>query len=310
VPLSDAETDAIDPAGLSPDQSIRGRAVATVLGKQGDELGLARRRLAESYLQATAPSFHLIPRGDAMIPHATFGDAYFALAAATRGFQTVTAESLFAALSADSRALAPLRMITGLTLKELAVSIRLATNVPTTEASLRALERGRIAPRADSAQAQRREDLLRRTADTVIAVVERRILAVPDEVASSFHSKLDKRDTERGWESVLRDARDGVPYPELLYQRYVGGVWRQVQDAYSEVKGDAILELPLERILVSERIPYHDSGGAARASSTIVTSSTGWTSVSTISARGCGPIRSGLRPSEPESAVAQVPSEA
>lgn len=263
MPLSDSEAQAIDPAGLSSDQSIRGRAVATVLGKHGDELAVARRRLAESYLQATAPSFHLIPRGDAMVPHTAFGDAYSTLSSATQGFQVVTAETLVAALSDDPRALAPLRMITGLTLKELAVSIRLATSVSTTEPSLRALERGAAPPRPGTAQAQRRGELLQRIADTVIAVVERRILAVPEAVAASFHSKLDKRDTERGWTTVLRDARDGVPYAELLYQRYVGGVWRQVQDAYSEVKGDAILELPLEQILIAERIPYHRSAGGA-----------------------------------------------
>ena len=40
-----------------------------------------------------------------------------------------------------------------------------------------------------------------------------------------------------GWQSVEVAAR-GVPYSTLLHQRYVGGVWRQVQDAYSEVAED------------------------------------------------------------------------
>ena len=78
-----------------------------------------------------------------------------------------------------------------------------------------------------------------------------------------FHSKLDKRDTVEGWTSVARDAGEGVPYAALLYQRYVGGLWRQVQDAYSEVKGDAILELPLETLLRDHDVPFYRSPSGA-----------------------------------------------
>ncbi len=60
-----------------------------------------------------------------------------------------------------------------------------------------------------------------------------------------------------------------MPYSTLLYQRYVGGAWRQVQDAYSEIKGDNILELPLERLLTEEGVPYHRSpAGASGAAET------------------------------------------
>ena len=56
--------------------------------------------------------------------------------------------------------------------------------------------------------------------------------------------------------SVQADA-DGVPYSALLYQGYVGGVWRQVQDAYSKVKGDTVLECPLRDFVDEHNIPYH-----------------------------------------------------
>ncbi len=98
--------------------------------------------------------------------------------------------------------------------------------------------------------------------------MERRILNVPDSAIEHFHSKLDKRDTTRGWRSVAEDA-GGVPYSALLYQRYVGGAWRQVQDAHSEIKGDALLEHPLSALLQAHDIPHYrtESGatGAARA---------------------------------------------
>lgn len=82
-------------------------------------------------------------------------------------------------------------------------------------------------------------------------------------VADVFHSKVDKRDTRDGWTSVAREATEGVPYWALLYQRYVGGVWRQVQDAYSEIKGDALLELPIERLLTDAGIPFHRTAPGA-----------------------------------------------
>jgi hypothetical protein len=94
------------------------------------------------------------------------------------------------------------------------------------------------------------------------------ILTVPAASVELFHSKLDKRDTREGWSSVARDAQ-GVPYSALLYQRYVGGVWRQAQDAYSEVKGDALLEVPLAALLKREGIPfYRAQRGAAGAAAT------------------------------------------
>src|SRR5207244_9908539 len=81
----------------------------------------------------------------------------------------------------------------------------------------------------------------------------------------------DKRDTCDGWKTVAADAQ-GVPYFALLYQRYVGGVWRTVQDAYSEAKGDALLEKPVANVLAREQIPFYRSrAGASGAAETAQT---------------------------------------
>lgn len=244
--LSPEEEEAVLRAGLAADQAARGRAVATVLSKQGKEFARARRLLADGYLKATAPSFHLIPRGEAMLSSRAFDAAYASLAADTSGFRDISVDSLHRALSASPTALAPLRMIAGLTYNELSVAIELATGARVTGAALRAYER----------EGQQRPHALRLIAEAIIAVIGRRVLEVPLAAQELFHSKLDKRDTFDGWESVQRSAAEGVPYSELLHQRYVGGVWRQVQDAYSEVKGDALLELPLAELLTEERVPH------------------------------------------------------
>jgi hypothetical protein len=267
LPLSDQERATIMAAGTALQQHVRGQAVALVLGKHGADLAEARGLLAESYLATTQPSFHLIPRGDAMTSEADFEAAYAVLDAETTAFTDVRVETLSAALVRDPRALAPLRMVIGFTHTELAVAMKLVDpNARVSGGSLKNVER-RPASTVAGAIARRgtQIDLICRT---VLAVMDRRILTVPAASSASFHSKLDKRDTINGWRSVARDAR-GVPYAALLYQRYVGGVWRQVQDAYSEGKGDALLEVPVAALLRRERIPFHRSErGAAGASAT------------------------------------------
>lgn len=264
--LSDAERAAIAAAGSAPLQTTRHQAVTIVLSKTGADAETARALLAESYLTPTQPSFHLIPRGDAMASEADFAAAYAILAEETSGFADVTAGSIANALRRDPATLAPLRMIVGFTHNELGVAISLVDPTLTVTGNrLKGFER-RPRPATENAG---RSALIEAIAATVVALMERTILSVPEASADVFHSKLDKSDTRDGWGGVQRDANDGVPYWTLLYQRYVGGVWRQVQDAYSEVKGDAILEHPLMALLEREEIPFHHSGrGASGAAET------------------------------------------
>lgn len=84
--LSDAERAAIAAAGSAPLQTTRHQAVTIVLSKTGADAETARALLAESYLTPTQPSFHLIPRGDAMASEADFAAAYAILAEETSGF--------------------------------------------------------------------------------------------------------------------------------------------------------------------------------------------------------------------------------
>lgn len=257
--LSDDEKAILAAAGESPLQTTRGQAVAIVLSKRDEDAETARSLLAESYLRTTQPSFHLIPRGQAMAGEADFVEAYERLASVTSSFTQVTNETLSAALDDVPAALAPLRMILGFTHNEFAVAMNLVD--PTqraTGARLKQFER-RLRPATAS---ESRKQFIAAIAETVLAVMSRAILSVPAASEQVFHSKLDKRDTSAGWESVANDAQ-GVPYSALLYQRYVGGVWRQVQDAYSEVKGDSLLERPLAAVLERERIPFHRTRSGA-----------------------------------------------
>lgn len=264
--LSDAERAIIAAAGEAPLQTARQQAVAIVLSKSGTDAEVARALLAESYLATTQPSFHLIPRGDAMTSETDFDTAYGVLAEETADFANVSTATLASALDREPSALAPLRMIVGFTYNELGVAIGLLD--PTRNISGQRLKNFERRPRPAKAT-KARETLIAAIAATVIALMERKILSVPDASAAVFHSKLDKRDTRDGWQGVEQAATQGVPYSTLLYQRYVGGVWRQVQDAYSEVKGDALLERPLAALLEREGIPFYQARtGASGATET------------------------------------------
>lgn len=257
MPLTESERNILLHAGGTANLTARRRAVAVYLSKQNADQTDARSLLIQSFLAATQPSFHLIPRGTAMFDEAIFTHAYSILSLHTKTFTEVTEATLVAALDADHATLAPLRMIAGLTHSELAVALKLVDQTSTASSeTLRKFERGHGTSR-------RQSTLLPIIAQTVLAVLGRTILTVPPELAKVFHSKIERRDTKDGWNGVSRDAVQGVPYEALLYQRYIGGAWRQAQDAYSEVKGDNILELPLSRLLDDYRIPYYRAASGA-----------------------------------------------
>jgi hypothetical protein len=94
--------------------------VAIVLAKTGSAQAEARELLTGSYIASIQPSFHYIPRGDAMADEEAFAAAYRRLAAHTVSFTNVDRRALVASLTASPESLAPLRMILGFTYNELA----------------------------------------------------------------------------------------------------------------------------------------------------------------------------------------------
>jgi hypothetical protein len=86
--------------------------------------------------------------------------------------------------------------------------------------------------------------------------------------------KVDKPDTEAGWESVRRYAVHGVPLPVFLHQRLYGGAFRQLLDATSSQRGD-FLEDAVAELFNEHSIPFIRTGShnqqeiAARFSITV-----------------------------------------
>jgi len=265
VSLTESDSDLLASAGTTASPTIRRQAVAVLLRQSESARDDAATLLGQGFVAATQPSFHYIPKGDAMATEAAFDEAYRKLAGHTNEFTDVSLPRLTAALTEAPETLAPLRMILGSTHNELAWAMKLARpGISTSGSTLKKFERS---PAPDHSSAKRTA-MIDTIAAAVLAVMDRSILQVPDSVQDFFHSKLDKRDTLHGWDTVAAST-EGVPYSALLYQRYVGGVWRQVQDAYSEVKGDNLLEQPIADLFDDHHIPYYRSGtGASGAAQT------------------------------------------
>lgn len=265
VSLTESDRELLSGVGTIASPTARRQAVVVLQRQTGPAKTEASELLGQSFVTATQPSFHFIPQDDAMATETAFNAAYQKLAEYTSDFTDISEASLIAALINAPEALAPLRMILGYTYKELAWATRLThPDNPASESRLKNFERDT----APGSVMEKQAELVRTVVDTVIAIMNRTILQVPESAQSLFHSKLDKRDTVDGW-STVADSAGGVPYSALLYQRYVGGVWRQVQDAYSEVKGDNLLEQPIADLFDAHTIPYYRSGsGASSASQT------------------------------------------
>ena len=150
-----------------------------------------------------------------MADEESFSNAYSALAAGTGDFSRSDSQSLATVLQRTPAALAPLRMIVGLTHNQLAVAIRLTD--PDARVSGEALKKFERNP-PPSPISPRHKKLAAGIANAVTAAMSRKILTVPPSAATYFHSKLDKSDTREGWSSVRADST-GVPYAALIYQR-------------------------------------------------------------------------------------------
>ena len=197
---------------------MRRQAVAIALAKSGVAREEAGDLLGKGFVAATQPSFHYIPRGDTMADESDFDIAYGCLAEHTDDFAAVSEDTLIRALTEKPAVLAPLRMILGFTYNELSWAMKLTRAGTTTSGTtLRNFERG---PEPERMTA-RRSETIETIAATACAVMDRSILQIPESARRFFHSKLDKRDTVKGWQAVAV-AAGGVPYSALPIDSTVG----------------------------------------------------------------------------------------
>jgi hypothetical protein len=224
----------------------------------GRELTSVYAELArECYVPNLAPHFHIVPWPERFLDRDGFLEVYEAAATATDDFSNTSGDRIAAAIQQDPRTLRIFRLIIGYTPRELAEVVRAFADAPLPVDSLE--DGGALSGKV--------EEALPAVGHLIAQIVSGDAgYDVSDELRErGFLGKTDKPDTEGGWGQVSKFARKGVPYAELLYQRWYGGAFRQLQDAGGKLKGD-LLEDATEVLLTEHRVPFVRTGPGPVAS--------------------------------------------
>jgi hypothetical protein len=204
--------------------------------------------------------FLVLPKGKGFVEYQLFHLGYEALKKATVGFTVLKPETVLAVAQQTPITLIVLRTMLGFTPPEWAYVATLHTGVDISQGAVRSLDRGiRIHPDKlfkIPGQTVDRIEALVRTA--CILLTEGAGLVPPDKI-----HRLDKADTQGGLAAVQSLAKMGVPYPMLLYERFLGRPFAGHKDSVSELVG-ASLEVRIEEFLNAGGITYRKTRRAEK----------------------------------------------
>lgn len=201
------------------------------------------------YAGQLAPHFHIVPWPRRFLDRASFNDAYAAAEQATAGFTQSSSREIVRAIIDDPRTLRIFRLIIGYTPRELSAALHYFTGSTLGASAIDGLEDGR-------STSPRQRDALSDLAGVIAMIVEEGGYDISEELRDKgFLGKTDKPDTADGWSTVAKWSREGVPYAELLYQRWYGGAFRQLQDAGGSLKGE-LLEDATEELFARHGVPF------------------------------------------------------
>ena len=206
--------------------------------------------------------FLLLPRKDSFVEYKDFQDAYEVLKRNMRAFEVLNEDAVWAALREDSLCLVVLRTILGMAPGEWAEIARQEKKSDISTSVARGLDVE--VRRQRNAMARLRPGTLKETriAALVAVAVEHIYRGAPPGAENTVH-RLAKVDTEKGGVSLRHVASEHVPYPVLLYERYLGRPFASYRDSISEMVGD-VMESAIEAQLRAARITFRKTGQAER----------------------------------------------
>jgi hypothetical protein len=134
------------------------------------------------------------------------------------------------------------------------------TGVEVTQGSARALDRSvRVTPLKPLSQGEATQLRLKALVDAACMLLVEGAPATP---AGKIH-RLDKADTRGGLADLRSMTLLGVPYPMLLYERFLGRPFAGHKDSVSELIGDS-LEVRIEEQLTGMGITYRKTKRAEK----------------------------------------------
>lgn len=206
-------------------------------------------------------SYYLtMPLGNNFTAYAGFKGAYQVLARDTNEFAAFTPENIRRAMEADPLVFVVLRCILGFSPPELAHLAAEDSGLDITQGFVRSLDK----------RAREGKPLFTNrnatTAERITAMIRVACHQISDgasQVRADTLHRLNKVDTNGGLTAVQRIAREGVPYPTLLYERFLGRPFASHRDAVSEKVGD-IIEDEIEQQLLAAGVPFYKTGRMER----------------------------------------------
>ncbi len=233
-------------------------AIAADIERDADATEAGRTLLvaaAKTFTRLLSMTFQAVAwNKEVLYDEGSFREIYVKVSERTEAFSSVDEGTVAEILVNYPPSLLVFRSIAALSLDELSLLLRETQGFALSKDQMREFELGREVGKAD---VQRWHEGSGRLATIICDAIGGDLLELPRTAPKTlFRDRKDKTDTREGWESVRVTAKRGVPYCELLYQRYVGGFFRQAMDASSSIKGD-ILEVAIEQLLGNNHVPFY-----------------------------------------------------
>lgn len=219
-------------------------------------------RLVDVTFRDLQSQFLVLPKKGSFIEYSAFQAAYEVLKRHMKGFAVLNEREVWAALREDALGLVVLRTVVGMSPGEWAEIARQerGSDVSTTFA------------RGIDVQVRKRRDYLarvktgslteKRVGALVSVALEYIYRGAPPGAEDTVH-RLAKVDTAEGMMSLQYVASEHVPYPVLLYERYLGRPFASYRDSISELVGD-VMESAIEERLRRAKISFRKTGQAER----------------------------------------------
>ncbi len=225
-----------------------------------DEIQANPEGFADSVFASLESDFLLMPKGVGFVEYPVFERGYEALKQATSGFSNLSSDQILPAVMSEPICVIVLRAMLGFTPPEWAyiASQRTGVNVP--QGYVRSVDRrirmSPTTPLKHSSVTSERLDALVKTACELLND------GAPPAEKEKLH-RLEKADSKMGAASLRSMADIGVPYPMLLYERFLGRPFAGHRDSVSELVGD-LLESAIENVLTEAGISFRKTKRAER----------------------------------------------
>lgn len=206
--------------------------------------------------------FLVLPRKDSFVEYRDFQDAYEVLKRHMRAFEVLSEDAVWSALREDSLCLVVLRTILGMAPGEWAELARQEKQSDVSTSVARGLD-VEVRRQRDCLSRLRPGTLKEKRISALLSVaVEQIYRGAPPGAENTVH-RLAKVDTEKGQISLRHVSAEHVPYPVLLYERYLGRPFASYRDSISEMVGD-VMESAIETQLRAARITFRKTAQAER----------------------------------------------